>query len=157
MQVNRSHKFCLFFNTKKGCRKQESCRFRHLPFGECQFGKHCRNPMCTRRHPPTMPLPMPQMMPLPLPMPMPVQHKPLTSEMLRAVKPAEKKRLIGERLFPKIQIVEPLLAGKITGMLLENKDNAQLLGLLSDERALMNNINEALAVLKDYQQKQEGK
>merc|ERR1712176_771592 len=73
--------------------------------------------------------------------------------MLEDAKPAEKKRLIGERLFPKIQVVEPRLAGKITGMLLE-MDNTELLVLLSEQRALMNKINEALAVLKDHQQKQ---
>merc|ERR1719411_1506034 len=82
-----------------------------------------------------------------------LEVNPLTSEMLQDAKPAEKKRLIGERLFPKIQVVEPRLAGKITGMLLE-MDNTELLVLLSDQRALMNKINEALAVLKDHQQKQ---
>jgi len=74
------------------------------------------------------------------------------------LKPAEKMRLIGERLFPKIQDVEPRLAGKtgrtiVTGMLLE-MDNTELLVLLSDQRALMNKINEALAVLEDHHQKQ---
>jgi len=82
-----------------------------------------------------------------------LEVNPLTSEMLQDAKPAEKKRLIGERLFPKIQVVEPRLAGKITGMLLE-MDNTELLVLLSEQRALMNKINEALAVLKDHQQKQ---
>eukprot|EP00484_Ammonia_sp_Unknown_P013072 CAMPEP_0197078960 /NCGR_PEP_ID=MMETSP1384-20130603/213384_1 /TAXON_ID=29189 /ORGANISM="Ammonia sp." /LENGTH=484 /DNA_ID=CAMNT_0042517829 /DNA_START=5 /DNA_END=1456 /DNA_ORIENTATION=- len=69
---------------------------------------------------------------------------PLTAEMLGDAKPAEQKRLIGERLFPKIHRVEPRLAGKIVGMLLE-MDNTELLVLLSEERALMNKINEALA------------
>merc|ERR1712203_873121 len=82
-----------------------------------------------------------------------LEVNPLTSEMLQKSKPAEKKRLIGERLFPKIQVVEPRLAGKITGMLLE-MDNTELLVLLTEQRALMNKINEALAVLKDHQQKQ---
>merc|ERR1712113_974875 len=56
-----------------------------------------------------------------------LEVNPLTAEMLQDAKPAEKKRLIGERLFPKIQVVEPRLAGKITGMLLE-MDNTELLG-----------------------------
>eukprot|EP00483_Globobulimina_turgida_P006198 UN06208 len=81
-----------------------------------------------------------------------LEVNPLTSEMLQDAKPAEKKRLIGERLFPKIQVVEPRLAGKITGMLLE-MDNTELLVLLSEEKALMHKINEALAVLKDHQQR----
>merc|ERR1712194_62848 len=78
---------------------------------------------------------------------------PLTWEMLQNAKPAEKKRMIGERLFRKILVVEPRLAGKITGMLLE-LDNTELLVLLTEHRALMNRINEALTVLKDHQQKQ---
>lgn len=82
-----------------------------------------------------------------------LENHPLTAEMLQNAKPAERKRLIGERLFPKIQVVEPRLAGKITGMLLE-MDNTELLILLGDQRSLMNKINEALAVLKDHQQKQ---
>lgn len=72
---------------------------------------------------------------------------PLTSEMLHEAKRAERKRLIGERLFPKIQVVEPRLAGKITAILL-TMDNTELLVLLNDQRVLMNKINEALASLE---------
>eukprot|EP00485_Elphidium_margaritaceum_P003167 CAMPEP_0202687704 /NCGR_PEP_ID=MMETSP1385-20130828/3355_1 /ASSEMBLY_ACC=CAM_ASM_000861 /TAXON_ID=933848 /ORGANISM="Elphidium margaritaceum" /LENGTH=746 /DNA_ID=CAMNT_0049342543 /DNA_START=42 /DNA_END=2282 /DNA_ORIENTATION=+ len=79
---------------------------------------------------------------------------PLTAEMLNGAKPGERKRMIGERLFPKIQVVEPRLAGKITGMLLE-MDNTELLVLLSDPRALMNKINEALGVLRDQHKSQQ--
>jgi len=79
--------------------------------------------------------------------------RPLTSQMLRDAKPEERKRFIGERLFPKIQAVEPRRAGKITGMLLE-MDDTELLLLLEDHNALLNKINEALAVLKDHQIKQ---
>merc|ERR1712241_1421643 len=68
-----------------------------------------------------------------------LEVNPLTSEMLQDARPAEKKRLIGERLFPKIQVVEPRLAGKITGMLLE-MDNTELLVLLSEQRALTKTI-----------------
>ena len=73
-------------------------------------------------------------------------------QMAQDVNPAEKKRLIGERLYPKIQVVEPRLAGKITGMLL-GMDNTDLFVLLKDDKALMEKINEALTVLKDHQAK----
>jgi len=81
------------------------------------------------------------------------ETQPLTSAMLQNARPEERKRFIGERLFPKIQAVEPRRAGKITGMLLE-MDDTELLVLLHDNNALFNKINEALAVLKDHQIKQ---
>ena len=84
------------------------------------------------------------------------QAPPLTADMLGAAKPQERKRMIGERLFPKIQEVEPRLAGKITGMLLE-MENTELLVLLTDPGQLMKKINEALAVLKEHQMRQSAK
>lgn len=65
-------------------------------------------------------------------------------------KEERKKRSFGEKLFPKIQKIEPRLAGKITGMLLD-LDNDELSVLLNDNKALTNKINEALSVLKDHQ------
>jgi polyadenylate-binding protein len=47
---------------------------------------------------------------------------------LTAAAPGQQKQLLGEALFPKIQVMQPELAGKITGMLLE-MDNAELVGL----------------------------
>jgi len=63
--------------------------------------------------------------------------------------PIQQKQMIGEKIFPLIQAVEPRLAGKITGMLLE-MDNTELLHLIESQDALMSKINEALTVLKQY-------
>ena len=52
-----------------------------------------------------------------------------------------------EQLFHKISAMKPLLAGKITGMLLE-QDDTELMKMLSDKAHLMNRIDEALGVLK---------
>jgi polyadenylate-binding protein len=78
---------------------------------------------------------------------------PLTEAVLAKTKAGERKRLIGERLFPKIQEIEPRLAGKITGMLLE-MDNVELLNILEQPKELMRKINEALAVLREHQMRQ---
>ncbi|CAF4873021.1 unnamed protein product, partial [Rotaria socialis] len=43
----------------------------------------------------------------------------LTPAGLANATPQEQKQMLGERLFPLIQIMQPELAGKITGMLLE--------------------------------------
>lgn len=64
--------------------------------------------------------------------------------------PEERKRLIGENLYSCVALCQPRLAGKITGMLLEMSDMDPLV-LTYDSEALMNKINEAVAVLKDYQ------
>lgn len=63
-----------------------------------------------------------------------------------AAPPEQQKQLLGERLFPLIHAVEPHLAGKITGMLLE-MDNGELLNLLESPDALRAKIMEAISVL----------
>ena len=47
---------------------------------------------------------------------------------LEAAPPNQQKQLLGEAIYPKIQILQPELAGKITGMLLE-MENAELMSL----------------------------
>ena len=83
----------------------------------------------------------------------PMQEKiPMTLKTLQWKTPAEKKRLIGNRLYAKIQQWEPRLAGRITGMLLESETNDMLCLILRDcDAGLRYRINEALAALKYHQ------
>lgn len=53
---------------------------------------------------------------------------PTNLDALAAAPPGQQKQMIGEALFPKIRNLQPEMAGKITGMLLE-MDNSELLGL----------------------------
>merc|ERR1719290_134408 len=89
--------------------------------------------------------------------PQPAVHiqgqEPLTPSLLANAQPQEQKQMLGERLFPLIEQMHPLLAGKITGMLLEI-DNTDLLQLLEDRASLTNKVEEAVAVLKAHQAKQ---
>jgi polyadenylate-binding protein len=71
----------------------------------------------------------------------------LTTAMLAAAAPEQQKQMLGERLFPLVQRLQPELAGKITGMLLE-MDNSELLLLLESPDALSAKVDEAIAVLK---------
>lgn len=53
---------------------------------------------------------------------------PTNLEALASAPPGQQKQMIGEALFPKIRNMQPEMAGKITGMLLE-MDNSELMGL----------------------------
>jgi hypothetical protein len=59
----------------------------------------------------------------------------LTPAGLANATPQEQKQMLGERLFPLIQNMQPDLAGKITGMLLEI-DNTELLHMLESRESL---------------------
>jgi len=64
----------------------------------------------------------------------------------------EAKQILGERLYPLIEVEQGSLAGKITGMLLHGLDNSELVALIDDQATLQFKIQEALAVLEAYHQ-----
>merc|ERR1719193_1164641 len=72
--------------------------------------------------------------------------RPLTAADLAAAPPATQKQMLGERLYPGIAKLQPALAGKITGMMLE-MDNSELLMLFDSEQQLRTKIDEAIRVL----------
>jgi polyadenylate-binding protein len=78
---------------------------------------------------------------------------PLTPAGLANATPQEQKQMLGERIFPLIQSMQPDLAGKITGMLLEI-DNTELLHMLESRESLKAKVEEAIAVLQAHQAKQ---
>ncbi|TRY96867.1 hypothetical protein DNTS_015420 [Danionella cerebrum] len=80
-------------------------------------------------------------------------QEPLTASMLAAAPLKEQKQLLGERLYPLIQMLHPVVAGKITGMLLEI-DNSELLHMLESPESLHAKVEEAVAVLQAHQAKE---
>ena len=80
-------------------------------------------------------------------------QEPLTPAALANADPQQQKQMLGERLFPLIQQMQPELAGKITGMLLEI-DNTELLHMLESRDSLKAKVEEAIAVLQAHQAKQ---
>jgi polyadenylate-binding protein len=74
---------------------------------------------------------------------------PLDPRTLAAASPQEQKQMLGERLFPLIHGLQPALAGKITGMLLE-MSNDELLILLESSEELHSKVQEAVQVLEAH-------
>ncbi len=77
----------------------------------------------------------------------------ITATALANASPMEQKQMLGEVIYMKIAPSQPELAGKITGMLLE-MDNTELLHLLETPDAMNGKVNEALAVLHEFSQKE---
>ncbi|ROV87946.1 hypothetical protein VSDG_09448 [Cytospora chrysosperma] len=73
----------------------------------------------------------------------------LLQSQLAAAAPPQQKQLLGEAIFPKISALQPELAGKITGMLLE-MDNQELVNLIDDDNALRAKVDEAMTVYDEY-------
>ncbi|KAL9019170.1 MAG: hypothetical protein Q9185_003551 [Variospora sp. 1 TL-2023] len=71
------------------------------------------------------------------------------AEGIMAAPVQQQKQLLGEALYPKIRNLQPELAGKITGMLLE-MDNGELYSLIEDNEKLRDKVTEALSVFNDY-------
>jgi len=65
----------------------------------------------------------------------------------------DQKQMLGEVIYLRIFAVQPELAGKITGMLLE-MDNSELLHLLEDSDAMEAKVSEAISVLNDFSNKE---
>jgi polyadenylate-binding protein len=61
--------------------------------------------------------------------------------------PGMQKQMLGEKIFPLIARLQPEMAGKITGMMLE-MDNSELLILLEVPEQLKMKVDEALRVLE---------
>ncbi|KAJ7219326.1 polyadenylate binding protein [Mycena pura] len=88
------------------------------------------------------------------PAPAPALASDVTSNALANASPMEQKQMLGEVIYMKIAGTQPELAGKITGMLLE-MDNNELLHLLESPDAMNGKVNEALAVLQEFVNKDE--
>merc|ERR1740121_1802355 len=74
-------------------------------------------------------------------------NAPLNAAALAAAPPSVQKQMLGEKLYPAIVRLQPELAGKIVGMMLE-MDNSELLILLESEQQLRSKVDEALRVLE---------
>lgn len=88
-----------------------------------------------------------------------------------AANPGLQKQMLGEAIFPKIAVIQPELAGKITGMLLE-MDNTELVQLyvhitdsalsiltassVDDDAQLRAKVDEAMAVYDEYVKTNQG-
>lgn len=96
--------------------------------------------------------PMPPMPPMGMGFRPPVQSPmgqgpQLTAASLAAHPVGVQKQMIGEKLFLQIKKVQPELAGKLTGMILE-MNIAELLMLLESEQRLRQKIDQAMGVLE---------
>ncbi|KAI3445962.1 hypothetical protein Pfo_002627 [Paulownia fortunei] len=67
--------------------------------------------------------------------------------------PTEQRTMLGENLYPLVEQLEPEMAAKVTGMLLE-MDQTEVLHLLESPEALKAKVAEAMEVLRNVSQQQ---
>merc|ERR1712228_657501 len=70
----------------------------------------------------------------------------LTAQTLANAPQGMQKQMLGEKLYPAVSRLQPDLAGKITGMMLE-MDNNEVLMMLESESQLRQKVDEAVRVL----------
>jgi len=84
-------------------------------------------------------------------------EEPLAS-LLPSLTPEQQTRVVGERLYPLVFKLQPELAGKITGMLLDRYHEEgfeELLSVMENPEVLTSKVNEAVEVLVSHQAQQE--
>ncbi|KAJ4953483.1 hypothetical protein NE237_030315 [Protea cynaroides] len=78
------------------------------------------------------------------PGPVPIQT---LASALASATPEQQRMMLGEQLFPLVERLEPDVAGKVTGMLLE-MDQTEVLHLIESPDALKKKVGEAMDVLR---------
>lgn len=76
------------------------------------------------------------------------QAQQLTAQALASAPPGMQKQMLGEKLYPAVSRLQPELAGKITGMMLE-MENTEVLMMLESEVQLRQKVDEAVRVLNN--------
>ncbi|EJU05344.1 polyadenylate binding protein [Dacryopinax primogenitus] len=74
---------------------------------------------------------------------------PINAALLANASAGEQKQILGEAIYMKIHAMQPELAGKITGMLLE-METTELIHLIETPDALQNKVAEAITVLEEF-------
>lgn len=81
---------------------------------------------------------------------------PLTLQQLLSFPPEQQKMMLGEKLYPLVNLVNPQLSGKITGMFLDSGwPTQELYAMIHDEKLLSDKIAQAVTVLNESQDVQE--
>lgn len=79
---------------------------------------------------------------------LPDANTPLTLPLLSQYPTDQQKNIVGERIYPLIEKLQPSWAGKITGMLLDSFYTEEMLHLIENSEALNAKVQEAVEVLK---------